>query len=288
VLLALPLTHAWASDGWAWRFPAISLSAQEISAGRQKRLASYEQACNVTPGGPKGSCASSAKIEVLVFGNSYEPDGYNFVSAMLARDPRVNITRFGTTLYCENLKVDASQASTDSEHCQVRFDALFSQDWLSRIDVVVYAASRPYEKRREPLLDILRLLKTRNPDLLIVTLGDYIVTRRPCAFLFNRAGTTDACSRPENVLLFADSPESNPLYEQFGEIESLYIDRVELLCRNRVLQNCLTRTENGTPAFYDRLHHSLEFSRMSGRLYAERNQAELQRLLELAGAQTAH
>ncbi len=61
------------------------------------------------------------------------------------------------------------------------------------------------------------------------------------------------------------------MFEQFRAIESHYIDRVDLLCKNRVLQTCRTRTEEGIPVTYDGVHHSLEFAEMSGRLYAKKH-----------------
>ena len=84
-----------------------------------------------------------------------------------------------------------------------------------------------------------------------------------------------------HVTYFAGEPESEHLFAPFTELADLYIDRVSLLCKNRVLQTCLTRTDAGVPAFYDQHHHSLEFAEMSGRLFEERYPGKL---LQLAGA----
>ena len=110
-----------------------------------------------------------------------------------------------------------------------------------------------------------------NPKIQIVTLGGYINTKRPCAYYVNKTNSTDACALPENVKYFEDDPKAQPMFEQFRAIESHYIDRVDLLCKNRVLQTCRTRTEEGIPVTYDGVHHSLEFAEMSGRLYAKKH-----------------
>ena len=118
---------------------------------------------------------------------------------------------------------------------------------------------------------MLRELKLANPEISIVTLGGYINTERPCAFYINKNNTTDVCALPENVAYFADDPTERKLFSEFRAIEALYIDRVDLLCKNRVVQTCRTRTEEGVPALYDRVHHSLEFAEMSGKMYAQKH-----------------
>ena len=102
-----------------------------------------------------------------------------------------------------------------------------------------------------------------------MTFGGYIATKRPCAYYINKSNTTDACAISENVEYFEENPKSGPMYRLFSEIESHYIDRVGLLCKNRELETCLTRAQDGSPVLYDRMHNSLEFSEMSGKQYAK-------------------
>jgi hypothetical protein len=109
-----------------------------------------------------------------------------------------------------------------------------------------------------------------NPKIQILTMGGYINTKRPCPYYVNKSNSTDACALPENVNYFEDDPRGHFMFKQISAIESHYIDRVELLCKNRVLQTCRTRTEEGIPFTYDGIHHSLEFAEMTGRLYAKK------------------
>ena len=97
-----------------------------------------------------------------------------------------------------------------------------------------------------------------------------LCTVRHCSHYINKTGTTDSCAAPENVSYFADKFLEKPLHKAFYALESYYIDRVALLCRNRVLETCLTRTKDGIPALFDNIHHSLEFADMSGKMYAKK------------------
>jgi len=278
VLLSVPAVNAWLGEGWAWRFPSISLGAEEVTAGRLKRFEKYQNACDIADPDQQQNCNFDADLQVLVLGNSFEPDGYNFMHGMLQDDPRVNLIKFGTIFFCANMRLEADRVVNDIDHCQVRFDTLLDPAVVSNLDILVYSFSRPYSAKRRLMLRVLRNIKKLNPEIKIVTFGGYIFTNRDCAYLFNKSGTTDSCAEPENVAIFSDEPELSPLFTEFRAIESHYIDRVALLCRNRILQNCLTRTATGVPAFYDRLHNSIEFAEMSGKLYAEKYPGLLDKL----------
>jgi hypothetical protein len=120
------------------------------------------------------------------------------------------------------------------------------------------------------MLEMLRVLKTRNPKIGIAVLGGYINTKKECARYINEFKTARSCTVPEHVAYFEGFPDRAKLFPSFEVLTDLYIDRVSLLCKNRVLQTCQVQTEGGIPAFYDQHHHSLEFAEMSGRLFEER------------------
>ncbi len=216
------------------------------------------------------ACNAAADIQVLVVGNSHELDGFNFLNAGYGADKNLNLIRFGDVTPCENLRREHNGIFSSNEECQARFDSLFDAETVSRLNAVLYAANKPYAENKSSLLDILKLLKAMNPAIKIITFGGYINTKRPCSYYINMTNSTNACASPENVSYFEDDPSGERLFSEFRAIESYYIDRVALLCKNRVLQTCRTRTDDGTPAFYDTHHNSLEFAEMSGRLYAKK------------------
>jgi len=270
-LLALLNVNAWQSDGWPWRFSSLSLSAEQIREGQKRRFVNSNSACQITSPLSYKACDFGAEIQLLVLGNSHEPDGYNFINAGFGDDESINLIMFGNANPCKDLRRTSGRLMTGDEQCQERLDALFDPAMTARLDLVFYAANKPYAANKESILDILRQLKTVNPDIQIMTLGGYINTDRPCSHYINESMTTDACALPGNVVYFEDDPGGQPLFNEFQAMESYYIDRVDLLCKNRVLQTCRTRSGDGVPAFYDSHHQSLEFSEMSGKLFAKKH-----------------
>jgi peptidoglycan/LPS O-acetylase OafA/YrhL len=268
-LLALVATSAWKGDGWAWRFPSLSLSAEQIEKGEQDRFRKVSHACLLINLSENKNCNLDAKSHMLVLGNSTDVDGFNFINAGFGEDNDLNLIMFGNMNECANFREESGRLLTSEEQCQKQLDMLFDTAVVSRLNMVLYSANRPYEANKGSLLTILKKLKEVNPKIQIITLGGYINTKRPCVYYVNKANSTDACVLPENVLYFENKPEALAMFKQFRAIESHYINRVDLLCKNRVLQTCRTRTEEGIPFTYDGVHHSLEFAELSGRLYAK-------------------
>lgn len=271
-LLALIASSAWwTGGGWAWRFPTLSLSAEQIAQGYKDRSKKYDLACSLENLEANQACDLDAKFQVLVLGNSHEPDAYNFFSAGYGDDKDINLVAFGYPNPCLPLKQKTGPFPTEDEQCNARINALFDPALLANLDVVLYAANRPYSKTKYSFLTVLQQLKRLNPEIKIVTYGGYINTKRPCAYYINKTNTTQSCVLSENVSYFSDDEGSKVLLGEFKEIESYYIDRVDLLCESRLLNTCRTRTDDGIPALYDKTHISFEFAEMSGRMYAKKH-----------------
>tara|TARA_B110000977_G_scaffold45159_1_gene61398 strand:+ start:115 stop:2064 length:1950 start_codon:yes stop_codon:yes gene_type:complete len=274
--VSLLATTIWLGDGWSWRFPSLSLSTAQIEQGLMERTRRMGSACKLVGWESNSHCNLEANTQMLVLGNSTEVDGYNFINAGYGGDSNLNLIAFGGTQGCSKLREQYGHFYSNEERCQQQLDALFRPDFISKLDLVLYSANKPYDQDKSVYLSMLKELKARKPDLRVITLGGYINTRRKCAYYINKTSTTDSCALPENVSYFEDDPQSQFLYEEFQEIETLYIDRVELLCKSRILQTCRMRTNTGIPALYDRRHNSLEFAEMSGTLYAEKHTGLLQ------------
>jgi len=278
VVLALVASSAWLGDGWAWRYSRLALSAAAIEQGMHDRFKLTTRACAFTRSLAKSRCNLDADLQVLVLGNSTGVDGFNFIHAAYGADPDLNLMYFGSTNRCVRLREESGRFVNDNAKCQHMFDTLFDPEVISRLDIVIYAANQPYAPNKTAFLEIFRKIKAVNPEIKLVTFGGYINTSRPCSYYINKSGTTDACAFPENVQYFQDSANSGNLYDDFRALESYYIDRVALLCENRELRTCRTRTEDGVPALYDGFHTSFEFAEMSGRMYAREHPDLLRRL----------
>jgi hypothetical protein len=155
--------------------------------------------------------------------------------------------------------------------CEKRIAGLFEEHTLNRIEAIVYSSNRPFAENKRQTLEVLTALKAKRPEASLLTLGGYINTKRRCSYYFTRSGNTAACALPENVAYFADHPEDEPYYREFMRLTDHFVDKIDLLCKNRVLETCATATPEGVPAFYDRHHLSLEFAQWAGRRYRERH-----------------
>jgi peptidoglycan/LPS O-acetylase OafA/YrhL len=264
VAAVLPLS-AWLGSGWSWREPDLVLSNAAIQAGMKRRYTHVRSACIIDRLESHPGCDLRKPLQVLVFGNSHEPDGYNFLHAGYA-GPEMNLIRFGTTNGCPGLVPEGGRITVD---CERRMAALLSPAVIEQLDTVVYVANRPFRADKARFVSVLAELKAHKPELRVITIGGYINTREDCWRLINRARSASACRDPRNVSYFAGEPESKPLYSQIMALTDHFVDRVALLCPNRQLSQCEITADDGTPAFYDPHHWSLEFASMAGRRYAQ-------------------
>ncbi|MBN7798848.1 acyltransferase family protein [Parahaliea mediterranea] len=278
-LFAVAPVAAWLGDGWPWRRANTVLSSAAVTQGMDDRFQLVRKACSVTRWRRDEYCSTDRPIQVLVFGNSHEPDAFNFLHAAYADDPDINLIQFGSTNNCPNLKGAAGEYHSTNETCTRRFAALFRDEVISQLDVIVYAAARPFRSIQQIHLDVIGDIMARNSRVKLATVGGYIATREPCWRLINRHGSSTACALPANVTYFEDQPSQWPLYEAFMAITDLYIDRVGLLCKDRKLENCVTQTPASVPMFYDRHHHSIEFARYAGQRYESEHPGFLKRLV---------
>ncbi|MFV0477286.1 MAG: acyltransferase family protein [Parahaliea sp.] len=267
-LLALLPLSAWLGNGWSWRQPGLLLDAETVKKGIDDRYQLIRQAC--TPRRwAKGSerCHKARPLQVLAFGDSHEPDAFNFLHATYGEDDDINLMHFGSTNGCPGLQEAGGRYHSHERHCNERFEALFQDDFIASLDILVYTGNRPFQKNRAIHLQVLRDLKARKPQLKIIIISGYIGTRMPCWMLTNRSGNSKTCGSSENNSYFSKHPQWQPLYKEFIALADEFIDRVSLLCTDRELETCLTETPEGVPMFYDQHHLSIEFAQYTGRLY---------------------
>ena len=253
-------------DGWAWRFPNLLLSPEAIRTGMDDRFELIRDGCSLRAIDNRQRCHLERPVQVLVLGNSHEPDGFNFIAGGFGADPDVNLMSFGTTNDCPGLVVSDAGWRSDNANCQRRLDSLFAiaQD----LDVVVYAANRPYAADKGKFLELVAWITERAPAARVVTLGGYINLATPCPRLVNMTGSTGACADPGNVEYFEDDPSRFGLYDEVLAMTDVYVDRVALLCTDRKVETCATESSGGVPMSFDQHHLSLEFSLEAGQRYA--------------------
>ncbi|HRA69070.1 MAG TPA: acyltransferase, partial [Caldilinea sp.] len=124
----------WLQDGWSWRQPQ-ALTAAQIDSGMQRRYATGRSPrCNILALAEKKRCKMDRPFQVLVFGNSHEPDAYNAFDAIYGSNPDVNLITFGTTNGC-NLEIAGGvpNLATKVRDCKKRFDIIADAAFVSKL-----------------------------------------------------------------------------------------------------------------------------------------------------------
>lgn len=269
--------YATASGGLPWRMPE-ALSAEAVREGMQRRLAHVTAACRIAQFETSPACNREAPVQVLILGDSHEPDAFNAFHALYGENPSVNLISFGTLNNCRfRVENGAITVDTDRANCKRRLGMLEDPGFLDRIDVVVAGMNWPFTPYAGAHWDLLRLLKARNERLMPVVIGGYLTTRLPCAELINRFRTVEACRQERFVASFEPDESALELFEAYRDLGFLHLDKVALFCPGRRLEACET-SAGGVPFAYDQHHLSLEFAQEAGRRIGAAYAAELEAL----------
>lgn len=280
LLISVLPAHAWLTGGWAWRYPSLKYTNEEIDAAMEARQSYYRAECQVHEWPAEGRCSEKTGPTILFFGNSHEPDGYNFIRAGYAEQMKgMDVVNFGTLNDCSNLAKQGSDWQTDSPFCQQRLNSLFSKEFTSSLDIIVYSAHHTFQPWNEKGLQVLEDLKSINSDIKVAVIGDYLQTVAPCVSILNKTGSTQSCFY-ENNLAYNPSASTQMMYRKYRKMVDVYINRMKLLCENTQAFSCLSETEDGTPYSFDGHHNSLEFAEMSGKRFSAQVPGFFDELLE--------
>lgn len=266
--IALAGIYSFVSGG-ATPFNEGSLSAGAIKQGQDERFALIRRGCDLTRLQNPDYCDLDKPHQVLVLGNSHEPDGYNAFHEVYKHRRDVNLISFGTIGRCDiHFGPEGPVSGVSFRRCAERTAQLSDTGFVSRLTAVIYSANKPFSLRSQVSWGILQHLHGINPDLSLVVIGGYINSRYDCSELFNRYQSFASCAQRQHV-------EYNPFIEKaiYGQASSnmgldyLYIDKTHLLCNGESLSSC-TMQVGDKPAFYDAHHLSLPFSTLLGQRIA--------------------
>jgi len=251
------------------------LGADDIEGGKARRFEDVSQACSIDRLDDAARCAMSRPKQVLLFGNSHEPDAFNAFHHLYGHDQRVNLINFGTVNDCRVI-IEAGRVSSPTPElgCDRRFSILDGDEFLRKLDVLVYNTHQGFDPVAAQLWEIMADLKVRKPSLRIVAIGSYLQTSSECASLYNRYRTYAACRRDEFVSYFNPDERSRTTVPQVATLEYLYVSKYSLLCGDAGLAGCAT-SANGEPAFYDQHHLSRGFAWHLGDRIAQVHGADL-------------
>jgi len=275
-LAALALTavfsHAALNSGWTWRFPALSFTPEQVKLEKKRRFYDYNKSCMVL-NFPNGKhCKPDAKTNILVIGNSHEPDGFNFFKAGYGHKSDIQLIHFGQDNGCNFKKENRKYTSKNSrKRCQERVDQVVNPKFTDEIDMIIYSSNRPFASKRFFTLSVVKDIKAQNSQVKLITMGGYINNEAECFRYINETGYTSACVQSENVSSTPESNHNGTLYQAFMDITDYYLDKAELLCGNVQPESCESETPDRIPFTYDQHHLTLEFAQYAGRKFAAQN-----------------
>lgn len=266
------------SDGLPWRFSSAPLTASQIEEGKSKRFIDLHSGCNLLVLENTERCHMERPIQILLFGNSHEPDGYNIFNYLYGANAKVNIISFGTVNDCNFIVNEQGLSSpVKALDCQRRFETLNNPEFISKLTHVVYSNHTGFEYVARDLWAALTHIQQRNSALKLIVLGSYLETSLGCATIRNKEGSFDACKKPEYINYFKTDERGQSIVPEVKTLEYLYISKFDLLCPDGKLESCLTFA-NGEPMFYDEHHLSYGFAQYLAKLIASEYQQPLVQL----------
>ncbi len=260
----------------AWRAVFKPMSASEIEVGKARRFDLLRDACSIGELNNPKRCFLDRPIQILVFGNSHEPDAFNMFHALYGKSPNVNMIAFGTVNECDYRVADGNiEARTKTLNCDARFAMLNDRKFTDRLGFVVYGTHYGFDPVAAGLWDVLEVIASRNKKIRLIAIGTFIETTIECSSIYNRTGSLDGCKADRFVKYFNPHERTNSTVRQVKSMDYLYISKQELLCKSEKASSCVVHG-GGEPAFYDSHHLSLGFSRFIGGLIARRYAGDLQ------------
>ncbi len=253
----------------------IFFRVEEIEAGKSRRYRDYTRACHIVNLNNSTACDMGKPIQILVFGNSHEPDGFHMLNVLYEDDPNVNLIVFDTANDCAlEFKSNDFSSATEARDCAKRFSILNDKQFLNKMTHVFYSAHYAFDYATKDLWNVLELMSRKNSRIKTIAVGSYIATHVDCATLINKNGSVNACIAKEAVNYFNPNERSLSNVPQAKSMNYLYINKYELLCKNQQLESCITHTDK-EPMFYDQHHLSYSFARYLGVLMWNRYSEEL-------------
>jgi peptidoglycan/LPS O-acetylase OafA/YrhL len=272
-LLAAIGLQAWASQGWKWRFPDVRFTPEVIAAGEKERFSLWEKGCFADAFWSSAQCHTDAPVQILVLGNSLEPDAYNFLVGVHGNRTDTNLVAAGGIDPClGNLIPVDGNLQTREPRCQQRLDTLLDSKFLDQMDSVVLSVPFPFAARTSDYLSLITSMKARKPALDIVVSGPYLYLNRECDYFLARSHPASTCVDEDNVVYvgLGDLEWTRELEPAFTRIGYRYIDRVALLCNGKAPEGCAHETPAGEPLYWDVVHATYGFAYWSGQQFGAR------------------
>ncbi|MDG1826734.1 MAG: acyltransferase [Henriciella sp.] len=238
------------------------LTPDQITQGMQNRFEFVRRDCNLTRIDDENVCKMDRSKQVLVIGNSHEPDIYNSLKFILADESEVNLISFGTVNGCSP-RIENGQLldETIARNCRERSAKLEKLISERRITHIAYGANRPFAADKEDIFDVITNINERIPHVKTILFGGFVNTTDLCSKIINSDMTYSACFDPTYVKSFPVNERADIPSRVKGRFEYLYIDRFSVMCADGVLEKCEV-VGYGEPFSYDEHHITFGYSRL--------------------------
>ena len=246
------------------------LNANQIKQGESAR---YQlKTCKIHRLQTSKNCFPNRPKQILVIGNSHEIDGYNIFYEIFKHDPKVNLVAFSNTNNCDIEINETLISNVSALACSERADALDKLSKEGFFTHLVYSSNQPFGPNKAKSWAIIDWIKSQNQNLDVITLGGFLNVKEHCGTIINRDKDFKACLDPQYTTSFPKNEISESKVD--SETDYLYIDKISLLCEDKILQNCEYKAD-GEPLFYDANHLSFGFSKRLGQLTKTNYKEEL-------------
>ena len=140
-------------------------------------------------------CDSSRPIQVLVFGDSHDIDGFNAFNQIVGNNENVNLILFNRINKCEIVvNSDKLTSSFKGRQCIPRTETLnllIEQKFFTH---VVYSANAPFNLENKGIFwQAMGHMKRKHPGLGIIVLGEFLILKEDCSVIANRHRTFSKC-----------------------------------------------------------------------------------------------
>lgn len=256
-----------------FRKPA-TISALDHSMGMKNRFSKLR--CRIALVETDETCAWDRPVQILFFGNSHEPDGFNSFYHVFGDSTEVNFINFGTTNGCNNtIEGTKILSNVQARNCKKRAANLNRLLEQRKITHVVYSANIPYAANKQFYWSSLNAMRLLNPEIEFIVMGGFLNTNEDCSTLINRYGNFDACLKEKYKKAFPVNERETTKIDT--KVPYLYIDRIRLMCGNSELEECIS-SHNNVPMFYDQHHLSLEYANLVGEKMYEEYRSEFSKI----------
>ena len=231
--------------------------------------------CQIYKSGFKENCNWGAENQILFFGNSHNPSGYNAFYTSLNSHNNYNLIYPGDGDFCIR---ESLSGVREDELCGYGEDNQTLDQFLVNIDVLVvnFFNIKVHGAEHMSLINDMREL---HPELKIIVIGGFIGTRpHSCRELINQYENLDICKEPKFVTYWGGDELDWLSQFEFTNSKFLYVDTVRLLCGDaKQLDQCVTRIGEEL-MFYDGDHISLHGSTYLGQLMFDQYRTQLNSL----------